>query len=192
MDDLKQHSHVTVIAATNQSDSIDPALRRLGRFDREIYIDIPDSVDRVEILRIHTYDMQLADNVDLIHIANETHGYVGADIVSLCFEAALEQIREKIDVIDLEDNTVDAEVLNSLFVTQENFLFALNQFNPSALRETVVEIPTTWKDIDGLENVKRQLQELVQYPIEYPEKFFRFGVTPSRGILLYGPPGCGK
>ena len=137
--------------------------------------------------------MNLDDDVDLVQIANETHGYVGADLASLCSKAALQQIREKMDVIDLEEDTIDAEVLDSLAVTQENFRFALNQSNPSALRETVVEIPTTtWEDIGGLDSVKRELQELVQYPVEHPEKFLKFGMTPSRGVLFYGPPGCGE
>ncbi|CAF0823596.1 unnamed protein product [Adineta steineri] len=193
MDGLKQRSHVIVMAATNRPNSIDPALRRFGRFDREVDIGIPDAVGRLEVLRIHTKNMKLGDDVDLVQIGNETHGYVGADIASLCSEAALQQIREKMDVIDLEEDTIDAEILNSLAVSQENFRFALNQSNPSALRETVVEIPTTtWEDIGGLESVKRELQELVQYPVEHPEKFLKFGMTPSRGVLFYGPPGCGK
>jgi len=129
----------------------------------------------------------------LEQIANETHGYVGADLASLCSEAALQQIREKMDLIDLEEDNIDAEVLNSLAVTHENFKFALGHSNPSALRETVVEVPNvSWDDIGGLENVKRELQELVQYPVEHPEKFLKFGMTPSRGVLFYGPPGCGK
>ncbi|UJR15010.1 hypothetical protein I4U23_001987 [Adineta vaga] len=193
MDGLKQRSHVIVMAATNRPNSIDPALRRFGRFDREVDIGIPDAVGRLEVLRIHTKNMKLSDDVDLVQIGNETHGYVGADLASLCSEAALQQIREKMDVIDLEEDTIDAEVLNSLAVTHDNFRFALGQSNPSALRETVVEVPTTtWNDVGGLENVKRELQELVQYPVEHPEKFLKFGMTPSRGVLFYGPPGCGK
>ncbi|CAF0906938.1 unnamed protein product [Adineta ricciae] len=193
MDGLKQRSHVIVMGATNRPNSIDPALRRFGRFDRELDIGIPDAVGRLEILRIHTKNMKLSDDVDLVQIGNETHGYVGADLASLCSEAALQQIREKMDVIDLEEDTIDAAVLNSLAVTQDNFRFALGQSNPSALRETVVEVPTTtWNDVGGLENVKRELQELVQYPVEHPEKFLKFGMTPSRGVLFYGPPGCGK
>lgn len=137
--------------------------------------------------------MKLADDVDLEQCANETHGFVGADLASLCSEAALQQIREKMDLIDLEEDNIDAEVLGSLAVSQENFRWALKQSNPSALRETVVEVPNvTWNDIGGLENVKRELQELVQYPVEHPEKFLKFGMTPSRGVLFYGPPGCGK
>lgn len=193
MDGLKQRTHVVVIAATNRPNSIDPALRRFGRFDREIDIGIPDAIGRLEILRIHTKNMKLADDVDLEQIANECHGYVGADLASLCSEAAIQQIREKMELIDLEEDTIDAEVLNSLAVTMENFRFALGKNSPSALRETVVETPNvTWEDIGGLENVKRELQELVQYPVEHPEEFLKFGMQPSRGVLFYGPPGCGK
>lgn len=159
-------------------------------------------------------------------IANETHGYVGADVAQLCSEAALQQIREKMELIDLEEDKIDAEVLDSLAVTMDNFRFALGASNPSALRETVVEVPNvSWDDIGmttstavaritrvflpavltgvrlltlflsyagGLENVKKELQELVQYPVEHPEKFLKFGMTPSKGVLFYGPPGCGK
>uniref|UniRef100_A0A915ANN0 vesicle-fusing ATPase n=1 Tax=Parascaris univalens TaxID=6257 RepID=A0A915ANN0_PARUN len=193
MDGLKQRSHVVVMAATNRPNSIDPALRRFGRFDREIDIGIPDAVGRLEILRIHTKNMRLANDVDLEQVANECHGYVGADLASLCSEAALQQIREKMELIDLEDDTIDAEVLNSLAVTMENFRFAMGKSSPSALRETTVETPNvTWADIGGLQNVKRELQELVQYPVEHPDKYLKFGMQPSRGVLFYGPPGCGK
>lgn len=193
MDGLKQRSHVVVMAATNRPNSIDPALRRFGRFDREIDIGIPDAVGRLEILRIHTKNMRLGEDVDLEQVATECHGYVGADLASLCSEAALQQIREKMELIDLEDDTIDAEVLNSLAVTMENFRFAMGKSSPSALRETTVETPNvTWQDIGGLQNVKRELQELVQYPVEHPEKYLKFGMQPSRGVLFYGPPGCGK
>jgi len=137
--------------------------------------------------------MKLDDDVDLEKIASETHGYVGADMAALCSEAAIQQIREKMDLIDLEDDTIDAEVLDSLSVTMENFRFALGISNPSALRETVVEVPSvSWDDIGGLESVKLELQETVQYPVEHPEKFLKFGMSPSKGVLFYGPPGCGK
>jgi transitional endoplasmic reticulum ATPase len=193
MDGLKQRSQVVVMAATNRPNSIDAALRRFGRFDREIDIGIPDSTGRLEILSIHTKNMKLADDVDLERIANETHGHVGADIAALCSEAALQQIRNKMDLIDLEEETIDAEVLNSLAVTMDDFQWALSKSNPSALRETTVEVPhVSWEDIGGLENVKRELQELVQYPVQFPEKFHKFGMTPSKGVLFYGPPGCGK
>ncbi|KND01263.1 transitional endoplasmic reticulum ATPase [Spizellomyces punctatus DAOM BR117] len=193
MDGLKARSNVVVIAATNRPNSIDPALRRFGRFDREIDIGIPDPTGRLEILRIHTKNMKLADDVDLEQIAAETHGFVGADMASLCSEAAMQQIREKMDLIDLEEETIDAEVLDSLAVSMENFRYALGISNPSALRETIVEVPTTtWDDIGGLEKVKQELQETVQYPVEHPEKFLKFGMNPSKGVLFYGPPGCGK
>lgn len=193
MDGLKQRSQVIVMAATNRPNSIDPALRRFGRFDREVDIGIPDSTGRLEIMRIHTKNMKLAADVDLEQIANETHGYVGSDLAALCSEAALQQIRERMDLIDLEEDTIDAEVLDLLAVTMENFRFALGSSNPSALRETVVEVPNvSWDDVGGLEGVKRELQELVQYPVEHPEKFLKFGMTPSKGVLFYGPPGCGK
>ncbi|XP_067877325.1 transitional endoplasmic reticulum ATPase-like isoform X3 [Heterodontus francisci] len=193
MDGLKQRSHVIVIAATNRPNSIDPALRRFGRFDREIDIGIPDSIGRLEILQIHTKNMKLSDDVDLERVAHDTHGHVGADLAALCSEAALQAIRKKMSIIDLEDETIDADVLNSMAVTMDDFQWALGQSNPSALRETVVEVPTvTWEDIGGLDEVKRELQELVQYPVEYPDKFLKFGMTPSRGVLFYGPPGCGK
>jgi len=193
MDGMKQRSQTIIMAATNRPNSIDPALRRFGRFDREVDIGIPDAVGRMEILRIHTRNMKLGDDVDLEQVAAETHGHVGADLAALCSEAALQQIREKMDLIDLEDETIDAEVLDGLAVTMENFRFAMGKSTPSALRETVVEVPNiTWNDIGGLENVKKELQELVQYPVEHPEKFLQFGMQPSRGVLFYGPPGCGK
>uniref|UniRef100_A0AAQ6A6G8 Transitional endoplasmic reticulum ATPase n=1 Tax=Amphiprion ocellaris TaxID=80972 RepID=A0AAQ6A6G8_AMPOC len=193
MDGLKQRAHVIVMAATNRPNSIDPALRRFGRFDREVDIGIPDATGRLEILQIHTKNMKLADDVDLEQVANETHGHVGADLAALCSEAALQAIRKKMDLIDLEDETIDAEVMNSLAVTMDDFKWALSQSNPSALRETVVEVPNiTWEDIGGLDDVKRELQELVQYPVEHPDKFLKFGMTPSKGVLFYGPPGCGK
>ncbi|KAI3352919.1 hypothetical protein L3Q82_019499 [Scortum barcoo] len=184
MDGLKQRAHVVVMAATN---------RPKTAFDREIDIGIPDSTGRLEILQIHTKNMKLSDDVDLERIATETHGHVGADLAALCSEAALQAIRKKMTLIDLEDESIDADLLNSLAVTMDDFQWALSQSNPSALRETVAEVPqVTWQDIGGLDEVKRELQELVQYPVEYPDKFLKFGMTPSRGVLFYGPPGCGK
>uniref|UniRef100_A0A6G1SCA8 vesicle-fusing ATPase n=2 Tax=Aceria tosichella TaxID=561515 RepID=A0A6G1SCA8_9ACAR len=193
MDGLKQRAHVIVMAATNRPNSIDPALRRFGRFDREVDIGIPDATGRLEVLRIHTKNMKLAEDVELEKIAAESHGFVGADLAALCSEAALQQIREKMDLIDLEEETIDAEVLNSLAVSMANFRWALQKSSPSALRETVIEVPnTTWNDIGGLEGTKKELQEMIQYPVEYPDKFLKFGMSPSRGVLFYGPPGCGK
>src|SRR6185312_10586104 len=163
MDGMKARSNVVVMAATNRPNSIDPALRRFGRFDREIDIGIPDAIGRLEIMRIHTKNMKLDDSVDLEAVAQETHGYVGSDIAALCTEAALQCIREKMDLIDIEDETIDTKVLESMSVTQDHFRTALGHSNPSALRETVVEVPNvTWEDIGGLEFVKKVLQEVVQ------------------------------
>merc|ERR1712195_441177 len=193
MDGLKKRANVVVIGATNRVNTIDPALRRFGRFDREIDIGCPDENGRLEVFRIHTRNMKLSDDVDPEEIAKETHGFVGADIAALCTEAAMQCIREKMDLIDIEDDTIDAEVLASMSVCQEHFKYALAQSNPSSLRETVVEVPNiTWNDIGGLVDVKRELRELVQYPVEHPEKFEKFGLPPSKGVLFYGPPGCGK
>ena len=193
MDGLKARSNVVVIGATNRQNSIDPALRRFGRFDRELDIGVPDQLGRLEILNIHTKNMKLDEDVDMEKLAAETHGYVGADLAALCTEAAMQCIREKMELIDIEDDSIDAEVLDSLSVSMEHFSYALGQANPSSLRETVVEVPTvTWDDIGGLEDVKLNLRELVQYPVEHPELFEKFGMSPSKGVLFYGPPGCGK
>ncbi|ODQ63760.1 AAA ATPase [Nadsonia fulvescens var. elongata DSM 6958] len=193
MDGMKSRSNVVVIAATNRPNSIDPALRRFGRFDREVDIGIPDPTGRLEILRIHTKNMKLGDDVDLETIASETHGYVGSDIASLCSEAAMQQIREKMDLIDLDEETIDAEVLDSLGVTMDNFRFALGNSNPSALRETVVEsVNVTWDDIGGLDKIKQELKETVEYPVLHPEMYTKFGLSPSKGVLFFGPPGTGK
>merc|ERR1712137_887840 len=193
MDGLKQRASVVVIGCTNRPNAIDPALRRFGRFDREIDIGVPDENGRLEVFRIHTRNMKLDEDVDPEAIARETHGFVGADIAALCTEAAMQCIREKMDVIDIEDETIDAEVLDAMAVNQEHFKFALGVANPSSLRETTVEVPNiTWDDIGGLQSVKDELRELVQYPVEHPEKFEKFGMSPSKGVLFYGPPGCGK
>uniref|UniRef100_A0ACD5WW48 Uncharacterized protein n=1 Tax=Avena sativa TaxID=4498 RepID=A0ACD5WW48_AVESA len=193
MDGMKARAHVIVMGATNRPNSIDPALRRFGRFDREIDIGVPDEVGRLEVLRIHTKNMKLSEDVNLELVSKDTHGYVGADLAALCTEAALQCIREKMDVIDMEDDTIDAEILNSMAITNDHLKTALVGTNPSALRETVVEVPNvSWSDIGGLDGVKRELQETVQYPVEHPEKFEKFGMSPSKGVLFYGPPGCGR
>lgn len=193
MDGAKGRGQVVVIAATNRPNTIDPALRRAGRFDREIDIGVPDEIGRMEILRIHTKNMKLDEDVDLESVAKGTHGFVGSDLSSLCTEAALQCIREKMDLIDIDDDAIDAEILDAMAVTNEHFKFAQGQSNPSSLREVNVEIPnTTWEDIGGLEDVKANLREMILYPIEHPEKFHKFGMKPSKGVLFYGPPGCGK
>merc|ERR1711937_148578 len=193
MDGMKGRNNVVVIAATNRPNTIDQALRRFGRFDRELDIGVPDDNGRLEILRIHTKNMKLAPDVKLEEIAANTHGFVGADLAQLCTEAALTCIREKMDLIDIEEETIDAEILDAMAVSQEHFNQGLGSCNPSSLRETVVEVPNVkWDDIGGLEETKRNLQEMILYPIEHPEKFEKFGMQPSRGVLFYGPPGCGK
>merc|ERR1740139_1376714 len=155
--------------------------------------DVPDDNGRLEILRIHTKNMKLGDDVKVEEIAANTHGFVGADLAQLCTEAALTCIREKMDLIDLDEETIDAAILDSMAVTQEHFTSAMGQCNPSSLRETIVEVPNVkWDDIGGLEDTKRCLQEMILYPIDHPEKFEKFGMSPSRGVLFYGPPGCGK
>eukprot|EP00929_Paragymnodinium_shiwhaense_P037309 TRINITY_DN198_c0_g1_i2.p1 TRINITY_DN198_c0_g1~~TRINITY_DN198_c0_g1_i2.p1 ORF type:complete len:825 (-),score=253.34 TRINITY_DN198_c0_g1_i2:232-2628(-) len=193
MDGMKGRSQTVVIGATNRPNTIDAALRRFGRFDRELDIGVPDDNGRLEILRIHTKNMKLASDVKLEEVAANTHGFVGADLAQLCTEAALTCIREKMDLIDLEEETIDAEILDSMSVSQDHMTTAMGSCNPSSLRETVVEVPNIkWDDIGGLEETKRNLQEMILYPIDHPEKFEKFGMQPSRGVLFYGPPGCGK
>jgi len=193
MDGMKARSQVIVMAATNRPNTIDAALRRPGRFDREVDIGIPDPVGRLEILRIHTKNMKLAKDVDLEDVAKQTHGYVGADLSALCTEAALQCIREKMEFIDIEDDKIDAEVLDSMFVTNDHFKEAVRMSNPSALRETFVEVPNVaWKDIGGLEECKRELLEMVTYPWKHADLYKKLSLSPSTGALFYGPPGCGK
>lgn len=193
MDGIKPTSNVIVIAATNRPNVIDPALRRFGRFDRELDIGVPDDNGRMAILEIKTRNMKLAKDCDLKQIAKDTHGYVGADIAQLCMEAAFQSIREKMHLIDVDSETIDAEILNSIEINQDHFRHALSITNPSALRENVVEVPNvSWADVGGLEDVKRELYETVQYPVEHADKFEKFGMSSSKGVLFYGPPGCGK
>lgn len=193
MDSIKPTSNVVVVAATNRPNVIDTALRRFGRFDRELNIGVPDDAGRLEILRIKTRNMKLAKGCDLDSIAKATHGYVGADIAQLCMEAAFQAIREKMHLIDVDAETIPVEVLNQIEINDAHFSSALGVTNPSSLRENVVEVPnTSWKDIGGLEDVKKELYETVQYPVEHVDKFLKFGMQPSKGVLFYGPPGCGK
>eukprot|EP00211_Chloroparvula_japonica_P005227 CAMPEP_0119135438 /NCGR_PEP_ID=MMETSP1310-20130426/19289_1 /TAXON_ID=464262 /ORGANISM="Genus nov. species nov., Strain RCC2339" /LENGTH=827 /DNA_ID=CAMNT_0007126321 /DNA_START=150 /DNA_END=2633 /DNA_ORIENTATION=+ len=193
MDGLKGRENVIVMGATNRPNTVDVALRRFGRFDREVEIGVPDEDGRLEVIRIHTKKMKLSPDVDLQRIAQDTHGHVGADLAALCTEAALQCIREKMDLIDLEADTIDAKILDSMAITNEHFLHALKISNPSALREKAVEVPNvTWKDIGGLEDVRKELIETVMYPQLYPQLYRKFGMEPSKGVLLFGPPGCGK
>jgi transitional endoplasmic reticulum ATPase len=193
MDGCKGRGQIVVIGATNRPNSIDPALRRFGRFDREIELGVPDQEGRLEVLHIHTKNMKLSDEVDLEAVAENLHGFVGADIAQLCTEAALCCIREQMDIIDIDDETIDAEILAAMCVTPDHFTQAIKTANPSSLRSTVVAVPNVkWEDIGGLEDVKKQLIEMVQWPFEHPEVFLKYGQKPSRGVLFFGPPGCGK
>ncbi len=195
MDGLEGRGNVVVIGATNRPDSIDPALRRGGRFDREIEIGIPNAAARREILQIHTRGMPLADNVNLDDIANRTHGFVGADIEMLAKEAALKSLRRFLPHIDLskEAKSLDLETLNKLIITMNDFEEALAEVSPSALREVFVEVPNIkWEDIGGLETTKQLLRETIEWPIKFPTVFDAMKTKPPVGILLYGPPGTGK
>jgi len=193
MDGLQSRGQVIVIGATNRPEALDPALRRPGRFDREIAIRVPDKRGRREILQVHTRNMPLADDVDLDELASLTHGFTGADLAALCREAAMHALRRFLPKIDLEKEVIPAEVLENLKVTREDFMEALKDIQPSAIREIYVEIPEVrWSDIGGLEDVKQKLREMVEWPIKHPEYFEQMGIDPPRGILLFGPPGTGK
>jgi transitional endoplasmic reticulum ATPase len=194
MDGLKSRGKVIVIAATNIPNMIDPALRRPGRFDREIEIGVPDRKGRLEILKIHTRNMPLANDVDLEKIADVTHGFVGADLAAICKEAAMNVLRKILPEIKLkEGEKIPKEVLEKIKVTMDDFKQALKIVRPSAMREVLIEVPKVrWNDIGGLESVKQQLREAVEWPLKHPQVFNRMGIKPPKGILLYGPPGCGK
>ena len=193
MDGLESRGNIVVIGATNRPNALDPALRRPGRFDREIEIGIPDKNGRFEILQIHTRGMPLAEDVNLGHLAGISHGYTGADIAALAREAAMKALRRYLPQMDLEQDVVPAEVLENMQVTMEDFMGAFREVTPTAMREVEVEVPTVhWEDIGGLDDVKEQLKEAVEWPLKRPESFKRMGIRPPKGILLYGPPGCGK
>jgi len=193
MDGLKGRGHVIVIGATNRPDAIDPALRRPGRFDREIVIGIPDVKGRHEILQIHTRGMPLTDDVDIDHIAKITHGYTGADLEALSREAAMKALRRYLPRIDLEEKRIPHEVLDQMEVSYEDVLSAFREITPTAMREVYVESPNVhWDDVGGLNKVKANLQEAVEWPLKHPERFTKLGIKPPKGILLHGPPGCGK
>jgi transitional endoplasmic reticulum ATPase len=192
MDGLKTRGQVVVIAATNLPDIIDPALRRGGRFDREIEIGIPDTKGRQQIFQIHTRGMPLADDVDLNEYARSTHGFVGADIALLAKEAAMHALRRVIPHIKIEEE-IPTEIIDELRVTNEDFIEAHKHVEPSAMREVLVEIPDVkWEDVGGLEDVKAELAEAVEWPLKHPEIFDALETEPPRGILLFGPPGTGK
>lgn len=192
MDGLKGRGKVIVIGATNRVDSIDPALRRPGRFDREIVVDVPDRDGRKEILEIHTRGMPKAKDVDIDHLADITYGFVGADLAALAREAAMSALRRYLPEID-PDKPIPAEVLQKMEVVMDDFKDAHHSIEPSALREVMIEIPKVkWEDVGGLDEVKKRLKEAVEWPLTNPELFKKMGIRPPKGILLYGPPGTGK
>jgi len=193
MDGLEARGQVIVIGATNRPNALDPALRRPGRFDREIEVPMPDKQGRLEILQIHTRHMPLAEDVNLEELAEMTKGYTGADLAALAREAAMHALRRYLPEIDIEQERIPTEVLEKMVVTKADFLAAFKEITPSGLREIEVEVPEVhWDDIGGLENVKQELREVVEWPLKYPNTFKRLGIEPPRGILLFGPPGTGK
>ena len=193
MDGLKARGKVVVIGATNRPDSLDPALRRPGRFDREIEIGIPDKKGRHEVLLIHTRGMPLAEDVDLKKFANMTHGFVGADLEALAKEAAIRALRRILPEIDLEVESIPVEILNKIIVTVDDFNDAFREMEPSALREVLIESPDIrWTDVGGLEGAKQELMETVEWPLKYGKLFDHMNAKPPKGVLLYGPPGTGK
>jgi len=193
MDGMKSRGKVVVIAATNRPDSLDPAIRRPGRFDREIEIGIPDEAGRKEILDIHTRGMPLNDKVKLDQIAKVTHGFVGADLEMLAKEAAMRSLRRILPELDLEEEKIPAKILQKIVITDDDFKDALKEVRPSALREVLVQVPNvTWDDVGGLESLKEELHEAVEWPLKHKEAFEYTGVSSPKGILLHGPPGTGK
>ena len=193
MDGMKSRGKVVVIAATNRPDSIDPALRRPGRFDREIEIGIPDDEGRLEILSIHTRGMPIDEKVDLQKISKTTHGFVGADLEVLSKEAAMRSLRRILPEIDLDEDKISAEILQKIQITNEDFREALKEVRPSALREVQVQIPNvSWDEVGGLEELKEELREAIEWPIKHKEAFEYVDIETPKGILLHGPPGTGK
>lgn len=193
MDGLESRANLVIIAATNRPEAIDEALRRPGRFDREIVVGVPDERGRREILGIHTRGMPLGDKVDLAELARTTFGFVGADLAALTREAAIEAVRRIMPRLNLEERTIPAEVLDTLSVTREDFLEALKRVQPSAMREVMVQAPTVrWEDVGGLDTAQMKLKEGVELPLKDPDAFRRLGIRPAKGFLLYGPPGTGK
>ena len=193
MDGLEPRQNLVVIAATNRPEAIDEALRRPGRFDREIIVGVPDESGRREILAIHTRGMPLGEGVDLPELARKTYGFVGADLAALTREAAIEAVRRIMPELNLEDGTIPHEVLDTLSVTRKDFDEALKRVQPSAMREVMVQMPTTrWDDVGGVDEVRERLREGVELPLRHPDAFRRLGIRPAKGFLLYGPPGTGK
>ena len=193
MDGLSGRGNVIVIGATNRPSALDPALRRPGRFDREIEIGVPDKKGRYEVMQIHTRGMPLSEDVDLKKLSDMTHGYTGADLSALSRETAMKALRRYLPQINLEEERIPPAVLEKMEVRMDDFMGAFKEVTPTAMREVYIEVSTVhWDDIGGLDEVKQHLKEAVEWPMKNPEMFIRLGIRPPKGVLLYGPPGCGK
>jgi transitional endoplasmic reticulum ATPase len=193
MDGLQPRQNVVVIGATNRVNAIDEALRRPGRFDREIVIGVPDQVGRREVLSIHTRGMPLSDDVDVEELARQTYGFVGADMAALIREAAIEALRRNLPHINLDGGEIPGEVLEGIRVERNDFFSALKRVQPSAMREIMIQVPDVkWDEVGGLEDAKNALREGIELPLKHPDAFRRLGIRPASGFLLYGPPGTGK
>jgi len=193
MDGMGARGNIIVVGATNRPNAIDPALRRPGRFDREIEIGVPDKMGRHEILQIHTRAMPLTSDVNLNRLSDISHGYTGADISALCREAAMKSLRRYLPQINLEEERIPSAMLEKMEVNLDDFMNAYREITPTAMREVYVEVPSVqWADVGGLTDIKQELQEAVEWPLKKPEVFKRIGIRPPKGILLFGPPGCGK
>ena len=193
MDGMQGRDNVIVIGATNRRDAMDPALRRPGRFDREIEIGVPDREGRKEILDVHTRQMPIADDFDVDWVLENSYGFVGADLAALVRESAMKALRRYLPEIDLDEETIPPEVLEKMEVRMDDFRLAIREIEPSALREIYVEIPdVSWESVGGLSEIKDRLKESVEWPLTKPELFEHFGIKPPRGIVLFGAPGTGK
>ena len=193
MDGMQGRDNVVVIGATNRRDALDPALRRPGRFDREIEIGVPDREGRQEIMDVHTRQMPISEDFEINWVLDNTYGFVGADLAALVREAAMKALRRYLPEIELDEETIPPEVLEKMEVRMDDFKEAIRDIEPSALREIYVQVPeVTWDEVGGLQDVKERLKESVEWPLNMPEKFEHFGITPPRGIMLFGAPGTGK
>lgn len=193
LDGMKSNKRVIVLAATSRPANIDPALRRFGRFDRELALPAPDAAGRLSILKAKTKKVRMSPDANLEQLAEDTHGYSGADLAQLVTEAAMQCVREKAGLIDVDAEDIEEDMLQSMVVTTAHLNYALARTSPSSLRDKLVEIPDcSWNDVGGLWDVKREMTETLQYPLKYAAKYARYGLSPSKGILLYGPSGCGK
>ena len=193
MDGLEGRGEVIIVAATNRPNAIDPALRRPGRFDREIEIKVPDKIGREEILAIHSREMPLAEDVDIEELASKTHGYVGADLEGLCKEGAMKTLRRLLPNMKFDEEKISPEFLEKITIIMDDFNKALRDITPSAMREVYIEIPDVdWDEIGGVDSVRKDIQEAVEWPLKYPDAYEKIGYSMPKGVMLHGPSGTGK